>query len=115
MTVRDTIDRYYAAMRAGPNGENDLMALFAADAVYDEPFSGLEPARGREAIRRRLRSGWKTPLPDMELDVLSVSVTGQGASCRWECRSAAFDTPRRGHDRYRFRDGLITELTVTLE
>ncbi len=102
-------------MRIGAEAEDDMMSLFAADAVYDEPFSGREPAEGREAIRTRLRSGWEVPLPDMELEVLSITVSGPHAECRWECRSPAFEAPRRGTDRYRFVDDLIVELTVSLD
>ena len=109
----ELIDRYFAAMRRGSEGESELLDLFARDAVYDEPFSGLPPATGISAIRDRLRLGWEHPLPDLELDVLSVEVVGDEATTTWECRSSAFSEPRRGRDRYRFVDGRIVELTVS--
>ena len=106
---------YYAAMRVGADAEEQMMALFTHDAVYDEPFSGLdEPAVGHEAIRQRLRSGWETPLPDMELDVLRMTVDGVGAHCTWECRSPVFPAPVQGEDRYEFREGLISRLEVKI-
>lgn len=106
---------YYAAMRVGGEAEEQMMALFTDDAVYDEPFSGQEePAVGREAIRSRLRAGWASPLPEMELDVLTMAVDGAAAHCTWECRSPVFPAPVRGEDRYEFRDGLISRLEVKL-
>ena len=110
---RTSVDRYFSAMRRGAAAEDDLLALFADDAVYEEPFSGSsEPAVGRESIRARLRDGWETPLPELQLDVLSVQVDGHAARATWECRSTAFPAPVRGVDEYEFRGGLITRLVV---
>ncbi len=111
-----TIEAYFAAMRRGPEAEADMLDLFTADALYEEPFSGsADPARGIAEIRDRLRAGWATPLPNMELDVLSVEVVGDGALSRWECRSSALPGPVRGVDRYEFREGRISALRVTIE
>lgn len=112
---RDIAARYLAAMRRGAVAEAEMLAMFADDAVYDEPFSGLGPAVGKRAIRDRLRAGWEAPLPDLELDVLSIETHRSGATARWECRSSAFDQPTHGTDRYTIADGLITELVVTLD
>jgi len=106
------IDRYFAAMRRGSSAEDEMMELFTDDAVYDEPFSGLAPASGREAIRQRLRLGWETPLPDLELDVIGVEVRGSTATSLWECRSPGLPGPVRGEDRYEFTDGRINRLEV---
>ena len=112
----DVVQAYFAAMRRGGGAEAEMLALFTDDAVYDEPFSGEpKPAVGIAAVRERLRSGWATPLPEMELDVLSVEVTGQRAVSTWECRSTAFPAPVRGTDEYEFRDGLIAVLRVTID
>jgi hypothetical protein len=104
-----------AAMRRGPEAEDDMVALFADDAVYDEPFSGHAPAVGTSAIRQRLRLGWQTPPPDMELDILTVEIIGDTAVVTWECRSSAFDTPTNGRDEYAFRDGRIARLRVAIQ
>lgn len=111
-----TIDRYFAAMRQGSDAETEMMALFAEDAVYVEPFSGgTEPAEGKAAILDRLRSGWETPLPDMELDVRSIDVQGSHATSMWECRSSVFPAPVEGCDRYEFNaEGLIVRLEVEI-
>ncbi len=106
------IDRYFAAMRRGPSAEDEMMALFTDDAVYDEPFSGQGPAIGRDAIRQRLRLGWETPLPDLELDVIGLEIRGSTASARWECRSPGLPGPVTGEDRYEFQDGRINRLEV---
>ncbi len=114
---RTTIERYFAAMRQAGDAEADLMALFADDAVYVEPFSGLdEPAVGKPAIVERFRAGWETPLPDMELTVHSIKVMGPTASSQWECSSPVFDEPVQGTDRYEFdANGLISRLEVTID
>ena len=115
-THDEVVQAYFAAMRRGGEAEADMLALFTDDAVYDEPFSGeAEPAVGIAAVRDRLRAGWAQPLPDMELDVLSVEVAGNTAVSQWECRSPAFPGPVRGSDAYEFRDGLIAVLQVTIE
>jgi hypothetical protein len=112
---RRTIEGYMAAMRRGPEAEEEMVALFAEDAVYDEPFSGHAPAVGVGAIRDRLRLGWQTPLPDLELDISTVEIVGDTAVVTWECRSSAFDAPARGRDRYEFRGGKIAALRVQID
>lgn len=109
---RGIVDRYFSAMRRGAEAEEEMLALFADDAVYDEPFSGREPAEGIEAIRQRLRRGWEVPLPDLELDVLEIEVGPGSARSRWECRSSGLPAPVQGEDRYEIADGRITRLEV---
>lgn len=110
------VEAYFAAMRRGGEAEAEMVALFTDDIVYSEPFSGIdEPAVGIDAVTERLRAGWAQPLPDMELDVLSIDVTGDGAESRWECRSPVFPGPVRGTDRYEFRGGRIAALEVTID
>lgn len=114
---RQTIEKYFSAMRRGAEAESDLMALFAENATYVEPFSGdNQPAIGHEQIRARLRIGWEHPLPDLELDVLTVEVVGSLARSTWECRSPAFPSPVRGSDSYEFNArGTIQRLEVRLD
>ena len=116
MVVSDNevIDSYFAAMRKGAEAEDELVALFEDDAVYDEPFTHQPPAVGREAIRERLRLGWETPLPELELDVLEVEVDGGVGRALWECRSPALPKPMRGEDRYQIANGRISRLEVRL-
>ena len=115
MRNEELIDRYFAAMRRGATAEDELLALFADGAVYVEPFTDApDPAVGIDAIRARFRRGWEFPLPDLELDVLSVDVDGPVAVSQWECRSPGLPGPMRGEDRYEIRDGRITRLEVRL-
>ena len=114
--LHGVVDAYFAAMRQGGRGGVDMLALFTDDAVYEEPLSGAaEPAIGIDAIGDRFRTGWATPLPDMELEVLTIEVTGNRPVSRWECRSSAFPAPVRGCDVYELRGGRIASLHVTIE
>ncbi len=116
MNPEEIIDSYFRAMRQGPSGQADLLALFADEAVYHEPFVAPEtPAIGRQAIGDRLRTAWEDPPPDMQLDVLQVDVDGSRAEVHWECRSPAFPAPVKGVDRYRFEAGRISELRVSID
>ncbi len=111
-----TVDAYFSAMRRGSEAEAEMLVLFTDDAVYDEPFSGSDqPAVGIDEVRRRFRDGWAQPMPGLELDVLSLEVTGSSAVSRWECRADVFPSPVRGTDRYEFRDGRISRLRVTID
>jgi hypothetical protein len=56
------LERYFAAMRAGPDGIEDLVAPFTDDAEYIEPFSGQARVhRGRVAIEAMLRQSQANP------------------------------------------------------
>ena len=112
MNNEELIERYFSAMRRGPEAEDELLALFDENAVYIEPFTSDRPAEGIDAIRDRLREGWETPLPDLELDVLSLEVNGPYATSTWECRSSGLPGPTRGEDRYEIREGRIVRLEV---
>ncbi len=114
MANEDVVERYFAAMRRGAAAEAELLELFAADAVYTEPFTSPEPAVGIAAIRARFRRGWEAPLPDLELDVLSLEIDGEDARSTWECRSPALPGPVRGEDHYQIRDGRIIRLDVRM-
>ena len=114
MDDRHVIDRYFAAMRRGSEAEEELIGLFADDAVYIEPFTEPTPAVGIEQIRDRFRRGWEQPLPDLELDVVSIDVSGGEATTQWVCRSPALPGPVHGVDTYRIEDGRITYLEVRL-
>ncbi len=115
MDDRDLIERYYSAMRRGADAEEEIMALFADDAVYIEPFTDATPAVGVKEIRDRLRRGWEQPLPELQLDVLSIEVSGSSATTKWVCRSPALPGPVEGVDRYRIESGKITRLEVRIQ
>jgi hypothetical protein len=112
---REVVDRYFAAMRRGAEAEEEMMALFADDAVYVDPFSGeSRVSTGKEAIRATLRSGWEFPLPELKLTVDEITIEPGRATSTWTCESPALPRPIRGCDRYVIRDGEITRLEVEL-
>jgi len=112
---REVIDRYFAAMRRGAEAEEEMMALFAEDAVYVDPFSGeARTSVGRDAIQATLRSGWEFPLPDLKLTVDEITIEPGRATTDWTCESPALQGPIRGRDRYVIRDGKIARLEVEL-
>ena len=93
-----------------------MMALFTDDAVYIEPFSGEDAAVGIEQVRTRLQQGWEFPLPDLELEVTSMSVTADGARSCWTCRSPALpDGEVSGVDLFEFSDGKVSRLEVRFD
>ncbi len=115
MENRDLIERYFAAMRRGAEAEDEMMELFADDAVYVEPFTGAaEPWVGKDAVRTALRRGWEQPLPDLELHVRRIDIGGTEATAEWVCTSSALPGPVTGSDRYTISNGKITRLEVRI-
>src|SRR5690349_14042538 len=97
---RSPIERYFAAMQRGPGGEEELLALFAEDAVYTEPF-GRTVHRGRAAIRASRRDA----PPELRLSVDRIDVAGDEVEADWTGESPIFARPARGRDRFTIRDG----------
>ncbi len=112
---RDLIERYFAAMRRGAAAEEEMMELFSEDVVYIEPFTGeAEPWVGKDAVRTALRQGWEQPLPDLELEVRRIDISGSQATADWVCTSPALPGPVAGKDEYTIVAGKITRLVVRL-
>lgn len=111
-----TIKRFFAAMQAGATAELEMMALFADDAVYVEPFSGREREhRGKAAIRQAMAEGWKTPLPDMRIEIDRMQVTGESVRVQWTCHSAALPGGKgSGENVFTLRGGMIVRLETRL-
>lgn len=108
---RALVDRWFEAMRAGADGEERLLALFAEDAVYVEPFAGSSRTHsGKSAIRACFAASWEDAPPDMTLTVDRVDMDGGAVRSLWTCESPVFPGPMRGEDRYTFEDGHITRL-----
>jgi SnoaL-like domain len=53
--MNETLQKYFKAMQRGMDGEDELVGLFAGDAVDQEPFGG-QTLTGRDAIREWLRA-----------------------------------------------------------
>ncbi len=112
--ARAVIERYFHAMRAGAAAQAELMALFAADARYTEPFTGVPRTHaGIAEIRACFIESWKAPPQDLQLTIDRIDVEGAHASAEWTCTSPAFPGPVRGRDEYEIADGKIPSLLVT--
>ena len=112
----EIIGRFFTAMQTGAASEAQMMALFADDAVYVEPFTGA-PAmhRGKAAIRQALSAGWRNPLPDMTITVDDVEVDGQTVTARWTCRSPGLPGGQgSGVNVFTLQGGLIGRLETRL-
>ena len=110
---QDVVERMFKAMQTGLEAENEMMALFAEDAVFTEPFSG-EPQthEGKAAIRKCFIDMWSEPGPDVELTIDRVDVDGDRINAEWTCTSPAFVEPMRGVDKFCIANGLIQYLEV---
>lgn len=112
---RYLIEHYFAAMRRGAAAEEEMMELFADDAIYVEPFTGeTKPWVGKDAVRAALRRGWEQPLPDLELEVRRIDISATEATAEWVCTSPALPGPVTGKDEYTIADGKIVRLVVRI-
>lgn len=111
------ITNFFLAMQAGKIGAEALMACFAEDAVYVEPFTGeTRRHEGKEAILKAMALGWEMPMVDTRLEVLSASVDGAVVELAWACHSPSIPDGRgSGRNRFVLRDGLIVELVTELD
>ena len=109
------VEGLFRAMQAGPAGEADMMALFADDAVFVEPFSGQPMTHvGHAAIRENFRQQWLHPLPDMKLTLDRVDLDGSIVRAEWTCQSSAFPAPMQGHDLLTIANGKIARLEIVV-
>lgn len=110
------VSHFFEAMQAAGTKENEMMDLFAEDAVYIEPFSG-EPREhvGKSAIREAMVAGWKYPLPEMRLEVERVVTDGRKVRADWVCHSPGLPNGRgAGTNEFTLRAGLIVRLETSL-
>lgn len=105
----DTVEKYFNAMQRGSEGEDELLALFADDAVYHEPFGG-QTLNGRDAIGDWIRASRDQAPPDLVINVERIDVVGEVVEATWTCESPIFVTPTRGRDRFTIRGGKIERL-----
>ncbi len=112
---RGVVEALFAAMQAGPAGEDEMMALFAEDATLIEPFTGeVKTHTGKPAIRDGFRESFKDPAPDLKLTVDRVDLDGANVRAEWTCTSPVFPTPMRGHDLFTIENGKIARLEVVV-
>lgn len=112
---RKVIENLYQAMQAGPSGESAMLSLFAEDAIFIEPFSGVPKTHvGLPAIRATFQDMCKEPLPDMRLQLDRVDLDGGRIRAAWTCYSSAFPEPMRGVDHFTIEHGKIHRLEIVL-
>ncbi len=112
---RTMVEALFKAMQAGPAGEDAMMALFAENAVFVEPFSGeVRTHTGTDAIRTSFQQMWSEPGPELSLNLERVDVDGDRVRAEWNCTSPAFPEPMRGHDLFTIREGKIARLEVVV-
>ncbi len=110
---RTVVENMFKAMQGGPEGEEDMMALFDNNAVFTEPFSGQPQTHtGSDAIRSSFKEMWANPAPDLKLIVDRVDLDGDQIRAEWTCTSPVFPSPMKGHDLFTITDGKIMRLEV---
>jgi ketosteroid isomerase-like protein len=110
------VHQFFAAMQTGATAEREMMALFAEDAVYVEPFSGSAQTHiGKAAIRAALQRGWSYPLPSMRIEIDAVRLDGETLVADWTCHSPALPNGRgQGVNIFLIRNGLIARLEARI-
>ena len=110
---REVVENLFKAMQAGPTAESQMMALFADDAVFIEPFSGQPQTHvGLDAIRASFQAMWADPVPDLSLTLDRVDLDGEQVRVDWTCTSPVFPTPMRGHDLFVINGSKIVRLEI---
>jgi ketosteroid isomerase-like protein len=110
-----TINRFYSAMQAGSTAEEEMMSLFADDAVYSEPFSGRGAHHGKEAIRQVMRGGWERRSPETKITVDHFEKSGNDVRVEWTCYMEMIPGGKMsGEDRFTLQDGRIVRLETRL-
>jgi uncharacterized protein (TIGR02246 family) len=120
MGVTETDDlvvrRVYEAMQAGGAGKEALAGLFADDAVFVEPFSGVvQTHTGIDAIRARTCEMVQQPRPpDFQLKIDQVTTEGGELVAYWTCTSAMMPGPMKGRDELKIANGTISYLKIVV-
>lgn len=110
------ISNFFLSMQAGEVGAKALIACFAEDAVYEEPFTGtVRVHHGHDAILKAMALGWEMPMVDTRISIDKVAVSGSEIHVDWTCRSPSIPGGQgQGRNRFVLDDGLITSLITTL-
>lgn len=96
---------------------DSLAACFADDFLNETPAHPARSFRGREQVRRNWAQIF-AGVPDIEADVVSVTVAGDSAWTEWEMRGTRRDgVPHlmRGVSIFTFADGELTSVRFYLE
>src|SRR5262249_27831619 len=98
MPVRDedrrVVQDLMQAMQTGPAAKEELLALFAEDAVLVEPFTGQPLTHtGKPAIRASLEQMMQNRAPDLTLKLDRVDMDGSTVRAEWTCTSKMMPGP----------------------
>jgi ketosteroid isomerase-like protein len=111
---RQLIERYFHAMQTGAAASDDVMDLFADDAVYIEPFGGGPATHiGKDEIRRSFSESQVYAPPDMTVTLNRLDLEDDCIRSSWTCTSPALPHPMHGQDVWKIRDGKIRHLETT--
>ncbi len=111
------VSNFFLAMQAGEPGAAALEAMFAEDAIYEEPFTGeTRRHEGRAAIMKAMALGWEMPMEDTRLQVRHAETTGGEVRVAWTCYSPSIPGGQgSGLNRFTFEGDKITSLITTLD
>jgi len=114
VSERELVEQYFQAMRTGAIASDEIVDLFADDALYIEPFSGEALAHvGKAAIRQSFIDSQRNAPPDMTLTLDQVEVDSECIRSVWTCSSPAFAHPMRGQDLWTLNDAKIVRLETS--
>ena len=112
---RAAVERYFAAMQAGPQGLEELVGLFDDEAVYVEPFMGQPQAHtGKAEIRAFFERALEQEMGKARLTLDRLDIDGQRLRSEWTCQLPSMPAPMRGFDLLSMRDGRIVRLETTV-
>lgn len=117
MADQALVETYFKAMAAGADGEQDLMSVFADDAVYVEPFTSQGERcehSGKDAIHAFFLESYRQKMTPIEITLQRVDVDGEQLRSEWHCVMPGMP-PFSGHDMYTIRDGKIARLEVFVD
>ena len=99
---QQVIEATARAMQAGPAGEETILAHFAEDAVWVEPYTGQRRTHtGKEGIRAALREMWQQPSPPgFTITTNRLDAAGPSVRVDWTCHADGFPEMMRGYSLY---------------
>jgi ketosteroid isomerase-like protein len=109
------IERYFRAMQTGAAAGDDIIDLFADDAVYIESFGGAPAAHvSKDEIRRAFIEAQAYAPADMTVTLNRLDLEGDCIRSTWTCASPSLPHPMQGQDLWTIGAGKILRLETTL-
>ena len=110
------ISNFFLAMQAGAAGGRSMEGLFAAKAIYEEPFSGsVQRHEGADAILTTMRQGWSYNPPDIHIAIEGARTHNEDVLVDWVCYSSSLPGGvGRGTNRFTLEGRKIVKLITSL-